>query len=68
MCRKCLCIVKCRLTENWTSAVKFEQVYLDFVKTSELKEKETLIEESNKRLQEYNQKLVFKMSMRSILG
>lgn len=64
-----LCIrVICRLTENWTNAVKFEQVYLDQVKAMEGQEKDKLVEESQKRLQEYNQKLVLKMSMRSILG
>lgn len=56
------------LTENWVNAVKYQQMYMDWVKESKLENKETLVEESSKRLQEYNQKLVLKMSMRSILG
>lgn len=56
------------LTENWVNAVKYQQMYMDWVKESKLENKETLVEESSKRLQEYNQKLVLKMSMKSILG
>lgn len=61
-------MIICSLTENWVNAVKYEQMYMDWVKESKLENKETLVEESSKRLQEYNQKLVLKMSMRSILG
>ena len=58
----------CRLTENWTNAVKFEQMYLEEVKMAEVQEKEKWVQESEKRLQEYNQKMMLKLSMRSILG
>ena len=58
----------CRLTENWANAVKFEQVYLEEVKAAEVDGKQKLVEESEKRLQEYNQKMMLKLSMRSILG
>ena len=58
----------CRLTENWANAVKFEQVYLEKVKAAEVDGKQKLVEESEKRLQEYNQKMMLKLSMRSILG
>lgn len=58
----------CSLTENWVNAVKYEQMYMDWVKESKMENKEALVTESSKRLQEYNQKLVLKMSMRSILG
>lgn len=56
------------LTENWVNAVKYQQMYMDWVKESKLENKETLVEEGAKKLQVYNQKLVLKMSMRSILG
>ena len=58
----------CRLTENWANAVKFEQVYLEEVKAAEVDGKQKLVEESEKKLQEYNQKMMLKLSMRSILG
>ena len=61
-------VIICRLTENWSNAAKYEQVYLDLVKSSENENKEKLIAESNARLQEYNRKSVLKMSMKSILG
>lgn len=61
-------MIMCSLTENWVNAVKYEQMYMDWVKESKMENKESLVTESTKRLQEYNQKLVLKMSMRSILG
>lgn len=61
-------MIICSLTENWVNAVKYEQMYMDWVKESKMENKEALVTESSKRLQEYNQKLVLKMSMRSILG
>ena len=58
----------CRLTEDWSNAVKYQQMYLDFVKESSLKEKDALVEDGTKKLQEYTTKSMLKMSMRSILG
>ena len=58
----------CRLVENWSNAAKYQQMVLDFVKDSSLKEKDALMEDGTKKLQEYNTKNMLKMSMRSILG
>lgn len=56
------------MNENWSEAVKYEQMYLDFVKESTLEAKEIMETESSNRLKEYNKKLMLKMSMKSILG
>ena len=63
-----MCRVRGRLNENWSEAVKYEQMYLDFVKESTLEAKEIMETESSNRLKEYNKKLMLKMSMKSILG
>lgn len=63
-----MCGVRARLNENWSEAVKYEQMYLDFVKESTLEAKEIMEMESSNRLKEYNKKLMLKMSMKSILG
>ena len=60
--------VRGRLNENWSEAVKYEQMYLEFVKESTLEAKELMETESSNRLKEYNKNLMMKMSMRSILG
>ena len=54
--------VRRRLNKDWADAVKYEQMYLEFVKESSLEAKELMETESSNRLKEY------KMSMRSILG
>lgn len=48
--------------------MKYEQMYLEFVKESTLEAKELMETESSNRLKEYNKNLMMKMSMRSILG
>lgn len=60
--------MKCRLNKDWTNAVKYEQMYLEFVKESTLEAKELMETESSNRLKEYNKNLMMKMSMKSLLG
>lgn len=60
--------MKRRLNKDWADAVKYEQMYLEFVKASTLEAKELMETESSNRLKEYNKNLMMKMSMRSILG
>lgn len=60
--------VRRRLNKDWVDAVKYEQMYLEFVKESSLEAKELMETESSNRLKEYNKNLMMKMSMRSILG
>ena len=52
---------------NWTNALKYEQMVLEMLKNKETKD-EKAIEESEKRVKEYNTKMMMQMSMRSILG
>lgn len=55
---------------KWSDALKYEKMYQDVVKESELeeKEKETLVKESEERIKMNNQKSMLQKSMRSILG
>lgn len=55
------------LLGNWSSASKYEQMVLEVLKAAEKKD-EKAIEESEKKIKEYNTKVMMKMSMRSILG
>lgn len=57
-----------RLNKDWTNAVKYEQMYLEFVKESTLEAKELMETESSNRLKEYSKNLMMKMSMKSLLG
>lgn len=61
-------MVRCRLNKDWTNAVKYEQMYLEFVKESTLEAKELMETESSNRLKEYSKNLMMKMSMKSLLG
>lgn len=60
--------MRCRLNKDWTNAVKYEQMYLEFVKESTLEAKELMETESSNRLKEYSKNLMMKMSMKSLLG
>lgn len=60
--------MRCRLNKDWVDAVKYEQMYLEFVKESTLEAKELMETESSNRLKEYNKNLMMKMSMKSLLG
>ena len=59
--------MRCRLTGNWTNALKYEQMVLEILKKKEKKD-EKAIEASEKKVKEYNTKMMMQMSMRSILG
>ena len=59
--------VKCRLIGNWTNALKYEQMVLEMLKKKEKKD-EKAIEASEKKVKEYNTKMMMQMSTRSILG
>lgn len=61
-------MVRRRLNKDWTNAVKYEQMYLEFVKESTLEAKELMETESSNRLKEYSKNLMMKMSMKSLLG
>ena len=58
---------RCSLLGNWSSASKYEQMVLEVLMAAEKKD-EKAIEESEKKVKEYNTKVMMKMSMRSILG
>ena len=58
---------RCSLLGNWSNASKYEQMVLEVLKAAEKKD-EKAIEESEKKVKEYNTKVMMKMSMRSILG
>lgn len=60
--------MRCRLNKDWANAVKYEQMYLEFVKESTLEAKELMETESSNRLKEYSKNLMMKMSMKSLLG
>ena len=55
------------MTGNWTNALKYEQMVLEILKKKEKKD-EKAIEASEKKVKEYNTKMMMQMSMRSILG
>ena len=57
----------CRLLGNWMSASKHEQMVLEWLKSQEKKD-DKAIEESEKKVKEYNTKSMVQMSMESILG
>ena len=57
----------CSLLGNWSNASKYEQMVLEVLKAAEKKD-EKAIEESEKKIKEYNTKVMMKMSMRSLLG
>ena len=50
--------VRRRLNKDWADAVKYEQMYLEFVKESSLEAKELMETESSNRLKEYNKNLM----------
>ena len=56
-----------RLMGNWSGAMKNEELVLEMLKSEE-KVDEKAVAESEKKVKEYNMKMMLKMSMKSSLG